>query len=100
MPLLEGAYRAEQGAVQFVGIDTDDTRHSALRFLRQVHVTYPSLVLSDPGSPIVASYGLVGLPITVFISPSGVVMGRHFGPMNAATLSAAIRLAFGRSSTK
>jgi cytochrome c biogenesis protein CcmG/thiol:disulfide interchange protein DsbE len=97
MPLLEGAFRSERGAVQFLGIDTNDVRSAALGFLERVHVTYPSLVLSDPASPVAASYGLVGLPITFFISPEGTVMGRHIGQMNAATLQAALELAFGRA---
>ncbi|MGO9657282.1 MAG: TlpA family protein disulfide reductase [Acidimicrobiales bacterium] len=97
MPLLEAAFRSERGAVQFLGIDTNDTRSAALRFLQRVHVTYPSLVLSHPASPVVTSYGLIGLPITFFISPKGTVMGRHIGPMNAATLHAALELAFGRA---
>jgi len=96
MPLLEAAFRSERGAVQFLGIDTNDTRSAALRFLKRVRVTYPALVLSDPASPVATSYGLIGLPITIFISPEGTVMGRHIGQMNAATLQAALELAFGR----
>lgn len=98
MPLLEAAFRSERGAVQFLGIDADDTRNSALRFLKKVHITYPSLVLSDPANPVTTSYGLIGLPITYFISPAGTVMGRHIGQMNRATLEAALDLAFGRLS--
>ena len=96
IPLLEAAFRSERGAVQFLGIDTNDARSAALRFLKSLHVTYPLLFLSDPASSVAASYGLVGLPITFFISPEGTVMGRHIGQMNAATLQAALELAFGR----
>ncbi len=95
MPLLESAFRAERGAVQFLGVDTNDSRGAALRFLKSVHVTYPSLILSDPASPVTTSYGLIGLPITFFISVDGRLMGRHIGPMNRATLKAALGLAFG-----
>jgi cytochrome c biogenesis protein CcmG/thiol:disulfide interchange protein DsbE len=97
MPLLEAAYRSGRGAVRFLGVDTDDNRQAALRFVARTGVTYPSLVLSDPASPVVTSYGLIGLPVTYFISSKGRVMGCHIGQMNAATLSAAINLAFGRS---
>jgi hypothetical protein len=60
-----------------------------------VHVTYPSLYLDNPASPVVSAYGLIGLPITVFISSGGTVEGRHIGPLNAATLAAALKVAFG-----
>ena len=95
MPVLESAFRSERGQVEFLGIDTNDRRGAALRFLQRVHVSYPSLVLSERASPVVSSYGLIGLPITFFISPQGTVMGRHVGPLNAATLKAALGLAFG-----
>ncbi len=95
MPLLESAFRSEAGRVAFLGIDTNDSRGAALRFLARVHVTYPSLVLHERASPVVTGYGLIGLPITFFISARGTVMGRHIGQMNAATLKAALDLAFG-----
>lgn len=96
MPLLQSSYRSERGSVQFLGIDTNDRRAPAVRFLARTRVTYPCLVLSDPASPLTAAYGLIGLPITVFISPTGIVVGRHIGQINAATLKAALTLAFGR----
>jgi cytochrome c biogenesis protein CcmG/thiol:disulfide interchange protein DsbE len=95
MPLLEAQYRADGGSVRFLGIDTNDTRGSALEFLAREHVTYPSLVLGNRASPLVRDYGLIGLPITAFISAGGTLMGRHIGQMNAATLRVALRLAFG-----
>jgi len=95
MPLLESAYRSARGAVQFVGVDTDDTRKAAAAFLARTHVSYLSLFMPRPG-PVSSAYQLVGLPITVFISSEGRVLGRHVGQLNAATLKAALDLAFGR----
>ncbi|HXR21638.1 MAG TPA: TlpA disulfide reductase family protein [Acidimicrobiales bacterium] len=95
MPLLESAYRSERGAVQFVGVDTDDTRKAAAAFLARTHVSYVSLFMPRPG-PVSNAYQLVGLPITVFISARGRVLGRHVGQLNPATLRAAMDLAFGR----
>lgn len=94
MPLLESAYRSDHGAVQFLGVDTDDKRQAAIAFLARAHVTYPSLSLPHQGS-VSSAYQLVGLPITVFISAGGVLEGRHIGQFNAATLKAALKLAFG-----
>jgi len=95
MPILESTYRSVHGAVQFLGIDTGDSRGAALRFLAQVHVTYPQLSLADLHGEVVTSYGLPGLPTTVFISPSGRIVGKHFGQLDAATLHAALTEAFG-----
>jgi hypothetical protein len=95
MPLLESAYRSARGAVQFIGVDTDDTRRAAAAFLARTHVSYVSLFMPRPG-PVSNAYQLVGLPITVFISAGGRVLGRHVGQLNAPTLRVALALAFGR----
>jgi cytochrome c biogenesis protein CcmG/thiol:disulfide interchange protein DsbE len=95
MPLLESASRSARGAVQFIGVDTDDTRKAAAAFLARTHVSYVSLFMPRPG-PVSTAYQLVGLPITVFISARGRVLGRHIGQLDAATLKAALDLAFGR----
>ncbi len=99
MPLLESAYRSARGAVQFVGVDTDDTRKAAAAFLARTHVSYVSLFMPRPG-PVSTSYQLEGLPITVFISARGRVLGRHVGQLNAATLKAALDLAFGSQAAR
>ena len=93
MPLLESAYRAEHGRVTFLGIDTNDTRNAAIAFLAKVRVTYDAA--SDPHGRVSSAYRLFGLPTTVFISSSGRVLGRHIGQMNASTIEAALREAFG-----
>jgi cytochrome c biogenesis protein CcmG/thiol:disulfide interchange protein DsbE len=93
MPLLEKAFRSERGKVAFLGIDTNDTPGAARAFLAKVHVTYP--VASDPTGSVAATYGLFGLPTTIFISSTGKVIGRHIGQFTADTLSTALHEAFG-----
>jgi cytochrome c biogenesis protein CcmG, thiol:disulfide interchange protein DsbE len=97
MPLLESAYRAEHGRVTFLGVDTNDTRSAAVDFVAKVRVTYD--LASDPHGVLASRFHLFGLPTTVFISPSGRVLGRHIGQMNATTLDAALREAFGAKVT-
>jgi len=92
MPLLEQAFRAEKGKVRFLGIDSNDTSSAARAFLQQVHVTYPAV--SDFNEDVAAQYDLFGLPTTVFISPSGTIVGRHIGQLNAVTLREALQDAF------
>ncbi|HUY63006.1 MAG TPA: TlpA disulfide reductase family protein [Acidimicrobiales bacterium] len=93
MPLLESAWQSERGRVTFVGIDSNDTRVSAIDFMEKVHATYPALF--DPSGQVATAYGLFGLPTTVFISATGKMLGRHIGQIDAVTLQAALRKAFG-----
>jgi cytochrome c biogenesis protein CcmG/thiol:disulfide interchange protein DsbE len=93
MPMLQAAAQRLGGKVRFVGIDTNDTRSAALGFLGRVHVSY--LILFDPNGQVAARYGLFGLPTTVFVSPSGKVLGRHSGQLDATSLQAALTQAFG-----
>ena len=92
MPLLEQAYRAEHGRIRFLGIDSNDTSSAGRGFLNQVHVAYP--VVSDGGADIAVQYGLFGLPTTIFISPSGKIVGRFIGQLHADSLRAALKEAF------
>lgn len=92
MPVLQAAHRADP-TVLFVGVDTNDTRAAAMGFLGRVHVSYQTLY--DPHGSTATAYGLVGLPTTVFVSRQGKVVGRHAGQLDAATLAAALRQAFG-----
>jgi cytochrome c biogenesis protein CcmG/thiol:disulfide interchange protein DsbE len=92
MPLLEQANRAEHGRVRFLGIDANDTPGAARDFLNQVHVTYP--VVSDDAANVATQFSLFGLPTTVFISPSGKIVGRAIGQLHPDTLRAALKEAF------
>jgi cytochrome c biogenesis protein CcmG, thiol:disulfide interchange protein DsbE len=92
MPLLEQAFRAEHGRVQFLGIDANDTPGAARDFLNQVHVAYP--VVSDETAVVATQFRLFGLPTTVFISSSGKIVGRVIGQLHGDSLRAALKEAF------
>lgn len=95
MPLLESAYRTAHGRVQFIGIDSGDQRGAAVDFSEKEHVSYP--LAFDPKEQMASSYGIFGLPITVFVSRQGRVLGRLIGQLKASTLRAALKEAFGPS---
>jgi cytochrome c biogenesis protein CcmG/thiol:disulfide interchange protein DsbE len=97
MPLLQESYRAAHGRIHFLGVDTNDQRSDALRFLRQVHVTYP--VAYDPNGSLVPLYHLPGMPTTVFVSATGIVLGTHYGQFSASSLHSSLVEAFGSAST-
>jgi peroxiredoxin len=92
MPLLEQAFQAEHGRVQFLGIDANDTRAAGKAFLDQVHVTYPAA--SDANGGVATQFSLFGLPTTLFISASGTIVGRYIGQLHSDTLQAALEEAF------
>jgi thiol-disulfide isomerase/thioredoxin len=84
-PAVESVARRVGGAVEFVGVDTADQTGTALRFLHRYHVTY--LQLFDPDEEVGSGYGIPGLPVTVFVSGSGKVVGEYLGALNAKTLA-------------
>ena len=94
MPLLEATYRQEGGRLSIVGVATNDSLRAAATFAARLHVTYP--LVSDQGTTVAEHYGVYGLPTTVFVSSSGVVLGRYVGELHATTLREALREAFGQ----
>ncbi len=87
-PLLETAHRHLGDRVAFVGVDTNDTRAAALSFLHQTGVTYPSAY--DPHGTAATTYGLFGLPTTVFVSPGGRILERNVGALTSGSLAQGI----------
>jgi cytochrome c biogenesis protein CcmG/thiol:disulfide interchange protein DsbE len=55
--------------VAFLGIDSQDNRDDAKKFLAKIPVFYPSY--EDGDTKIVDSFGLAGLPATIFYDRSG-----------------------------
>ena len=71
-PLLQEAYERYNGRVEFVGIDTRDSRTDALKFVDELGVTYPQTI--DEGERLYTQYGLTGQPESFFIDQDGVVV--------------------------
>jgi len=73
------------GPVRFVGLDTlDPSPTAAARLLRRAGITYP--VGIDRSGSIAGRYLVAALPVTFFVSPSGVVRGEIVGRASTATL--------------
>ncbi|HZQ85215.1 MAG TPA: TlpA disulfide reductase family protein [Acidimicrobiales bacterium] len=79
MPALAAVAARYAGRVAFVGIDHEDTRPAALRFVSATGVQYP--VGFDPEGKTADAYRLRGLPTTVFVRADGTVLVRHTGPL-------------------
>lgn len=92
-PAIEAVARRAGHAVRFVGVDTLDQRPTALAFLHRYHVTY--LQLFDHGERVGSGYGIPGLPVTVFVSARGKVVGEYLGALSSKTLGHYIATLFG-----
>jgi cytochrome c biogenesis protein CcmG/thiol:disulfide interchange protein DsbE len=74
--------------VVLIGILYQDSLDNGRRYVRDNGVTWPTA--TDVDGRIAFAYGVFGIPETYFIGPDRVVAGRHIGPIDEATLIAAI----------
>jgi thiol-disulfide isomerase/thioredoxin len=86
-PALASVARAMHGKVTFVGIDSADLRGAATAFIARYKVPYP--VAFDGAAAATSAYGVPGLPVTFFLSPSGkTILGENIGALTPAKLRA------------
>jgi thiol-disulfide isomerase/thioredoxin len=83
-PAFVSVARSVGSRVTFVGVDSADERGPALAFLHKYGAVY--LQLFDPGALVASGYGISALPVTVFISSSGKVVGENVGALSALSL--------------
>jgi thiol-disulfide isomerase/thioredoxin len=95
-PALASVARAVGNKVTFVGIDTVDGRRQALAFVTRYKVPYP--VGFDPNGTVADRFGLPGLPVTFFLSPSAkTVVGENIGALTSAKLRKILHWLYGVS---
>ena len=92
-PLLEAAARRFRSAgLVVVGVDAQDFRSDARRFIKRYGLTYP--VVHDGGTSTLTHYDVIGFPETWFIDRAGHVVGEHVrGPLTRARLVRNIMIA-------
>jgi cytochrome c biogenesis protein CcmG/thiol:disulfide interchange protein DsbE len=83
-PLLVQAHRRWGDHVQFVGVDLQDNRAGAVRFVDTFDITYPSVF--DPSNAIGVANGLFAPPMTVFYDASGAKVATVPGQLSADAL--------------
>jgi thiol-disulfide isomerase/thioredoxin len=94
-----GLARAESrftaSGVRFVGVDVEDNQASALAFMRQFRIRYPSM--DDPGDAIVLSFHkiipIAEFPSTLVLSGDGHIVARVIGEATYPVLAPLIRKA-------
>ena len=79
-------YRASD--VVFIGVLYQDSRDNGLKYVKDNGLTWPTA--SDDDGRVAFAYGVFGIPETFFIDVDGIIQGRHIGPIDEATLVAAI----------
>jgi cytochrome c biogenesis protein CcmG/thiol:disulfide interchange protein DsbE len=80
-------YRTTHDVV-LIGVLYQDSVDAAREYTARLGNTWPSVI--DDGGRTAIAYGVFGIPETFFITPDGVVAGRHVGPIDQATLIAGI----------
>ncbi len=81
--MLAGAARANQGRVQFLGLDIQDSDTAARTYEAEVQSPY-SVGPAIEGSHL--DFGVDKPPQTVFIDRSGIVVARFVGPSTPTAL--------------
>lgn len=81
MPLLEQASEELKGQVQFLGINYQDDREAALQLLADLDVNFASV--EDRAGDTRASLSIPGPPVTYFVQPNGVIVGRWDGQIQS-----------------
>ena len=93
-PALVSVARAMGSKVAFLGIDTADQRGSAEAFIARYKVPYP--VAFDPDASAAGRYGVPGLPVTFFLSPSGrTILGENVGALTPGKLRTILHRLYG-----
>jgi cytochrome c biogenesis protein CcmG/thiol:disulfide interchange protein DsbE len=98
MPRLQAAWeRWRDDGLVVVGVNAQDFRSDARRFVRRYGVTFP--VVHDRDASTLNAFGLTGFPETFFVARNGRLVGdRIQGEVSEEQLEENIRLALGRSS--
>lgn len=84
----QSAYRDD--GVQFVGVVFQDTEAAADRFLRDLGYGEGYEYVLDPGSRAAVEFGVFGVPETFFIDEAGYIVDKIAGPVDPASLTAAL----------
>jgi cytochrome c biogenesis protein CcmG/thiol:disulfide interchange protein DsbE len=88
-PLLRDAHARYGHEVQFLGVDTQDSRDGAERFIQDEGLTYPSFF--DPANAIGLSYDLASPPMTLFFDRNGTLVATVPGEIFDQTLRKNLR---------
>lgn len=79
-PVLESAWQKfKDKGVVFIGVDIQDKREDALKFIDEFNVTYPN---GPDESDAYFNYGGTGVPETYLINKKGEIVLKYIGALN------------------
>lgn len=90
-PILQTGWQtyAKRDGVVFIGIVYQDSRQNAMGFAQQHGVPYA--IGADSNGYTAISYGVTGVPETVFINREGIVVSKYGGPLDSGSLARSIQ---------
>ena len=95
-PRLVASARAHRGEVAFLGIDVQDFKSDARKFLTRYDTNYVSV--RDGGQSTYEDYGLTGIPETYYLDARGRVVAHALGEVSRQELEAGIARAINGAS--
>jgi len=84
-PLFAAARDAYSDRVEFIGIDVEDDRDSAVEFIDEFRLDFDHYF--DPRRTVPAELGGFGTPITYFVDGAGEIIEIHSGIIDEQTLA-------------
>jgi peroxiredoxin len=96
MPELAARFRDHAGdGLVVLAVNADAEKESRIRrFTTSMNLPFP--VLLDPKLTAATAYGVIQLPVTVFVDSAGVIRTVHAGPIRPSELDAGVREIVGR----
>jgi thiol-disulfide isomerase/thioredoxin len=89
-PLLASWYKQQDGKVDLVGLDENDTTVNAQKFVAAKGVSYP--IGFDPDTTAASAYGVDALPQTFFLNAQHHIVEHLYGAVTKAELAKGVSL--------
>jgi len=97
LPVLEAARRDSRGRLAVVGVNYQDPEDDTRDFVKQLGVTFPTLIEDSFANPVAARYGVHGIPVTFFLDARGVIATEPmFGQGSRSALQPGLDAILGR----
>jgi thiol-disulfide isomerase/thioredoxin len=88
MPAFEQVHNTYGIKVRFVGVNGGDEQSVVADYVSKVGVTYD--IVRDPRFEVATAMKVAVYPATFVVSPSGKIVGEHYGEMGTSELTALI----------
>lgn len=87
LPALQAAFEQHRDEIGFVAVDVKENTQTVADFVADLGLTFP-VVFDQDGRVSDVAYQVRGIPTTIFVDANGVVVERHVGPLDDATIEA------------